>query len=67
MNGSTFQDGDEWVDTATTCDPASTYNRHPDENWQSVPICHPTRFLRLVGLEVEGERGVYLPIILKRR
>ncbi len=60
-----YWDGGQWVDAATTCDPPSSYDRHPDENWLAVGVCHPTEF----GLS--GEMGqsqpqkIYLPLILK--
>jgi hypothetical protein len=44
----------EWRDAA--CGP---YDRHPDENWLAVPVCHLSRFA-LFG-EVQT---VYLPLVL---
>jgi len=53
-------DSGQWVDAATTCTPASTYDRHPDENWLAVPICHLSEFALL------GRRyPVFLPLVLK--
>lgn len=52
--------GSEWVDAASTCTPISTYDRHPNENWLAVPICHLSRFALF------GERyAVYLPLALR--
>jgi YVTN family beta-propeller protein len=48
-----------WEDVA--CGP---YDRHPDENWLSVPICHLSLFA-LFGVESGGEHWLYLPLILK--
>jgi CSLREA domain-containing protein len=44
----------EWVDAA--CGP---YDRHPDEDWLAVPICHLSRF----GLF--GTYRVYVPVVMK--
>ncbi|MBK6324831.1 MAG: FG-GAP repeat protein [Chloroflexi bacterium] len=33
-----------WIDAATTCVPASTYEYNPVENWFRVDICHLSRF-----------------------
>lgn len=44
---------DQWLDAA--CGP---YDRHPDENWLSVPICHFSDF----GLLGDSTRIVYLPL-----
>jgi parallel beta-helix repeat protein len=49
-----------WVDAVATCIPASVYDRHPDEDWLAVPICHLSRFAMF------GERRkVYLPLVLR--
>ena len=56
----------EWIDAATTCVPWAVYERHPDENWLAVPICHLTEFAWF-GPDLTTVRSVYLPIILKRR
>jgi hypothetical protein len=49
-----------WVDAASTCIPPSVYDRHPDEDWLAVPICHLSRFA------VFGEqRKVFLPLVLR--
>ncbi len=55
-----YLSGNVWVDAATTCSPASTYDRHPAENWLAVPICHLSRFA-LFG----PTRQTYLPIVLR--
>ena len=47
--------GSAWVDAA-----CGLYDRHPDENWLSVPICHLSQFA-LFG----EQRQVYLPLILR--
>jgi parallel beta-helix repeat protein len=49
-----------WVDAVATCIPASVYDRHPDEDWLALPICHLSRF----ALFGEGQRDVYLPLVL---
>ncbi len=43
-----------WEDAA--CGP---YDRHPDENWLAVPVCHLSRF----ALFGEPEHSVYLPLV----
>jgi hypothetical protein len=48
----------KWADAAATCSPPSTYDRHLQENWLAVPICHLTR------LALFGVTPVYLPLIL---
>ena len=39
-----YWDGTAWQDASTTCSPPSAYERHPDANWLSVPICRLSRF-----------------------
>jgi len=56
-----YWSGSQWLDAATTCAPPSAYDRHPDEDWLAVPICHLCEFA-LVG---EGSWTVYLPLILR--
>ena len=34
----------EWEDAASTCAQLSTYDRHLEENWLVVPVCHLSRF-----------------------
>jgi hypothetical protein len=43
----------KWLDAA--CGP---YNRHPEENWLAIPICHASRFAL-----VEEGYIVYIPFI----
>ena len=52
-----YWDGSAWVDAAC----GGPYDRHPDENWLSVPICHLSRF----GLYSARLNMLYLPIISK--
>jgi parallel beta-helix repeat protein len=49
-----YWNGSAWVDAA-----CGDYDRHPDENWLSAPICHLSRFA-LFGKEYT----VYLPLVL---
>jgi hypothetical protein len=56
-----YWNGSSWEDAATTCDPALTYHRHPDENWLAVSICHLSEFA-LVGA---WKYRIYLPLVLK--
>ena len=51
----------QWLDVTTTCTPTSTYDRHPDENWLAVPLCHLSEFA-LVG---ERQHHIYLPLVLR--
>ena len=53
-----YWNGSAWVDVTTTCTPPSVYNRHPDQNWLSVPVCHLSRFA-LFG----PTHGIYLPVV----
>ncbi|MBL7064129.1 MAG: hypothetical protein ISS49_07990, partial [Anaerolineae bacterium] len=55
------EEQDQWVDAATTYTPPSTYDRHPDENWLAVPLCHLTDFA-LTGVRLHH---IYLPLALK--
>lgn len=50
-----------WEDAASTCTPSSIYDRHPDDNWLAVPICHLSQFA-LFGRE---QKEVYLPLVLR--
>jgi hypothetical protein len=36
------------------------YDRHPNENWLAVPICHLTK------LALFGQHRVYLPLVIKQ-
>jgi hypothetical protein len=51
--------GGEWEYAA--CGP---YDRHPDDNWLAVPICHLSSRFALFGLRDELNQ-VYLPLVLK--
>jgi hypothetical protein len=54
-----YWNGSEWEYAA--CGP---YDRHPDDNWLAVPICHMSEFA-LFGL-FDAPHQVYLPVVLKR-
>jgi uncharacterized repeat protein (TIGR01451 family) len=58
-----YWDGSQWVDAATTCTPTSTYERHPDQNWLAVAVCHLTDF----GLMGGARYTIYLPLVLRNR
>lgn len=47
-----------WEDAASTCTPASNYERHPGDNWFALPICHLSRF------GMFGGHRIYLPLVL---
>ncbi len=51
-----YYGGGEWVDAA-----CGAYERHPEENWLKVPICHLSRF-GLFGNEIHL---TYLPLTIK--
>jgi len=53
----------QWVDAATTCEPASTYTHDMDKDTLAVTICRTGEFALL------GERkySIYLPVLLKNR
>jgi len=51
-----YWDGWSWSDAA--CGP---YDRHPAENWLSVPVCHLTEF----GWFGEGDFHIYLPLVMR--
>jgi parallel beta-helix repeat protein len=53
-----YWNGSAWVDAA-----CGDYNRHPDENWLAVPVCHLSRF----ALSGEREYLVYLPLGLRNQ
>jgi hypothetical protein len=48
----------QWLDASQTCSPPSV-ERHPDENWISVQVCHLTEF----GLFGRGRFKINLPFI----
>ena len=51
-----YWNGSAWVDAA-----CGDYDRHPTENWLSVPICHLSQF----ALFGEREYLIYLPLVLR--
>jgi hypothetical protein len=48
-----------WVDAASTCTPRSAYQRHPQDNWLALPICHLSTF----GLFSLDGQQLYLPVM----
>jgi parallel beta-helix repeat protein len=56
-----YLDNGVWKDVTQTCTPPSSYKRHPNENWFSVPVCHLSR-LALFGKEFYV---VHLPFVKK--
>ncbi|MGQ9599301.1 MAG: AAA family ATPase [Anaerolineae bacterium] len=56
-----YWDGSRWADAATTCTPPSAYNRHPDQNWLAVPVCHLSEF----GLFGGTGHRLYLPLVVR--
>jgi uncharacterized repeat protein (TIGR01451 family) len=48
--------GAVWDDAA--CGP---YDRHPDENWLAVPICHLSRY----GILGTSTHNIYLPLVMR--
>jgi Tol biopolymer transport system component len=53
--------GEDWLDAAQTCSPASTYVRNVASNVLSVDICHLSRFA-LVGPQ---GFSIYLPLVVR--
>lgn len=49
-----YLDGSTWRDATTTCSPASSYERNPEENWLRVPVCRVGEFA-LVGEQKADE------------
>jgi hypothetical protein len=49
----------KWEDAATTCMPHSAYDRHPNENWLAVAICHLSKFAMF------GQHRIYLPLVMR--
>jgi ABC-type amino acid transport substrate-binding protein len=47
-----------WEDVTTTCVPPSVYDRQPDENSLTIPICHLSKFALF------GQHRMYLPLVL---
>jgi ELWxxDGT repeat protein len=56
-----YWDGSTWIDAATTCAPASAYQRDLVANQLSLSICHLTDF----ALFGRTQRDTYLPIALR--
>ena len=58
-------DGSSWVDAATSCSPASTYLREPEENRLSVGICHLSEFAVFGQPErvPQGHFALALPLV----
>jgi len=52
--------GQTWMDAVTTC-PDGQYERNPDENTFSVPICHLTEFA-VFGSHLHG---IHLPLVVR--
>jgi hypothetical protein len=52
-----YWDGNTWVDAA-----CGAYDRHPEANWLSVPICHLSQF-GLMGEVKIGTSYVYIPFV----
>jgi uncharacterized repeat protein (TIGR01451 family) len=50
--------GSSWADAA-----CGAYDRHPTQNWLSVPICHLTRFAKLGPIQYQ----IFLPLAMKNR
>jgi uncharacterized repeat protein (TIGR01451 family) len=51
-----YWDGDQWLDAA--CGP---YQRHPDENWVAVPVCHLSDFALF-----SQSYTIYLPTTMRK-
>ena len=58
-----YWDDSTWIDATATCLPPSVLDRHPEEHWLAVPICHLSRF----ALFGHGRHSVYLPLIVRER
>ena len=56
-----YQAGPSWVDTASTCQPASQYVRNLAQHTLSVGVCHLSTFATWV---FNGSR-LFLPVIMK--
>ncbi len=50
-----YLDGSTWHDATTTCSPASSYERNPEENWLRVPVCRVGEFALGRKQDVVGE------------
>jgi len=56
-----YWNGTAWGDAATTCTPASSYNRQPATNQIGVDICHLTPYALMGPASME----LYLPVIAR--
>lgn len=54
-------DHNQWIDAATTCEPASIYIRIPEEDQLGIAICHLNEF----ALLAQTEFYLQLPFILR--
>jgi hypothetical protein len=54
-----FRDGSNWEDAA-----CGSYDRHSDENWLAVPICHLSTFA-LFGEKALEKHFNYMPLVLR--
>jgi len=57
-----YWDGLAWLEAATSCDPASSYERRPDENWIALPVCKVGPF---ATFGVAREYQAFLPLVIK--
>ena len=60
-NPTTVEVPGAWDDAANTCTPPSTYDRHPDENWLAVPLCHLSEY----GMLGVSTHNIYLPLVMR--
>lgn len=51
-----YWDGDLWEDAA-----CGDYERHPDDNWLAVPICHLSDFAWMI----KGDYKIFLPNVMQ--
>ncbi|MDT8306281.1 MAG: PKD domain-containing protein, partial [Anaerolineae bacterium] len=58
-----YVDEDGWVDAASTCTPASAYQRNLEANTFTVAVCHLSRFAVLGPVE-QTSFDIYLPLTL---
>jgi hypothetical protein len=54
-----YWSGGEWEYAA-----CGAYDRHPDDNWLAVPLCHLSSRFALFGLP-DAPHRVFLPVVLK--
>jgi hypothetical protein len=57
----TYWDGTAWADAATTCTPASTYDRQPAANQLGIDICHLSQY----ALAAPETPSLYLPAVMR--